>query len=177
MNYGFPLTPRLTLHAWRDEDFGAFAAMNADPQVMEFFPASLTERESAAFFARIRAEFSAEGFGLYALERREDKELLGYTGLHRVSFPGELHGCVEIGWRLRADAWGQGYATEAARSCIMRAAQLGIDQIVSFTYVGNLRSQRVMQRLGMTCCGEFDHPALPSAHRLLRHVLYRIETR
>lgn len=108
-----------------------------------------------------------------AVERLSDGELLGFTGLHRVTFSGGLEGQVEILWRLRHDAWGQGYATEAARACIAHAAKLGIPELVAFTFVGNGRSRRVMQKLGMTCVGEFDHPALPEGHPLRRHALYR----
>lgn len=115
-------TDRLILRCWQDEDFPAFARMNADSRVMEYFPAPLSLPESAAFFDRIRREFETEGFGLYALERRTDGELLGYTGLHRVTFDGPLYGRVEIGWRLRSDMWGNGYATEAARSCLHYAS-------------------------------------------------------
>lgn len=167
-------TPRLALRAWCDEDLPAFAAMNADTRVMKYFPAPLTQEESAAFFERIRREFTTKGFGLYAIERREDGMLLGFTGFHRVTFDGALHGRIEIGWRLRADAWGKGYATEAARACLNMAAEQGIREIVAFTTLQNTPSQRVMQRLGMERMYEFDHPALPSGHPLLQHVLYRI---
>ena len=169
-------TARLALRAWREEDQPAFAAMNADERVMEYFPATLTAEESADLLDRIRDEFSTEGFGPYAVERLSDGELLGFTGLHRVTFSGGLEGQVEILWRLRHDAWGQGYATEAARACIAHAAKLGIPELVAFTFVGNGRSRRVMQKLGMTCVGEFDHPALPEGHPLRRHALYRIRT-
>ena len=169
-------TARLALRAWREEDQPAFAAMNADERVMEYFPATLTAEESADLLDRIRDEFSTEGFGPYAVERLSDGELLGFTGLHRVTFSGGLEGQVEILWRLRHDAWGQGYATEAARACIAHAAKLGIPELVAFTFVGNGRSRRVMQKLGMTCVGEFDHPALPEGDPLRRHALYRIRT-
>ena len=168
-----PPSPRLRLRTWHDRDFPAFAAMNADPRVMKYFPALLSPGESAAFFARIRAEFDAEGFGLYAVERLADGELLGFTGLHRIAFEGPLHGEVEIGWRLRPSAWEHGYATEAARACLAHAPALGLGEIYSFTALQNLPSQRVMQRLGMEYRSEFDHPALPEGHPLRRHVLYR----
>lgn len=171
-----PKTPRLALRAWREKDLPEFAAMNADERVMEYFPATLTAEESADLLDRIRDEFSTEGFGPYAVERLSDGELLGFTGLHRVTFSGGLEGQVEILWRLRHDAWGQGYATEAARACIAHAAKLGIPELVAFTFVGNGRSRRVMQKLGMTCVGEFDHPVLPEGHPLRRHALYRIRT-
>ena len=169
-------TDRLILRCWQDEDFPAFARMNADSRVMEYFPAPLSLPESAAFFDRIRREFETERFGLYALERRTDGELLGYTGLHRVTFDGPLYGRVEIGWRLRPEMWGNGYATEAARSCLRYASLSKMESIISFTALSNLRSQRVMQRLGMTRLQEFEHPALPTGHPLRRHVLYMIRT-
>ena len=168
-------TPRLVLRTWREEDLGTFTAMNADPRVMEYFPAPLAPEQSAEFMERIREEFSTEGFGLYAVERREDGELLGYTGLHRVTFTG-MKDKIEIGWRLRAEFWDQGYATEAAQACVALAAKLGIEELVAFTTVTNLRSQRVMQKLGMELLCEFDHPALPEGHPLRRHVLYMIGT-
>ena len=156
-------TSRLVLRAWREDDFDAFAAMNADPRVMEYFPAPLTREESAAFFGHIREEFQTEGFGLYAVERISDGSQLGYTGLHRVTFDG-LCGQIEVIWRLRADAWGNGYAPEAAQACLALAAKLGIEEVIAFTAVANLRSQRVMQKIGMECVGQFNHPALPEGH-------------
>ena len=169
-------TARLALRAWREEDQPAFAAMNADERVMEFYPAPLTDAESQALMDRIRDEFSTDGFGLYAVERLSDNELLGYVGLHRVTSSGGLEGQIEIGWRLRAEFWNQGYATEAAQACVALAAKLGIEELVAFTTVTNLRSQRVMQKLGMELLCEFDHPALPEGHPLRRHVLYLIGT-
>lgn len=169
-------TPRLLLRHWREEDFPAFAAMNADPNVMKFFPAPLSAEASEAMFGSIREELRREGFGGWAVERREDRHLLGFTGLHRVTFPGELNGCIEIAWRLRHEAWGQGYAPEAAKACLEYAAQLGIEEVYAFTTLSNLPSQRVMQKCGMERLKEFDHPALPEEHPLLRHVLYVLRT-
>ena len=142
-------------------------------RVMEYFPAPLTREESAAFFGHIREEFQTEGFGLYAVERISDGSQLGYTGLHRVTFDG-LCGQIEVIWRLRADAWGNGYAPEAAQACLTLAAKLGIEEIIAFTAVANLRSQRVMQKIGMECVAQFNHPTLPEGHPLRRHVLYWI---
>lgn len=166
-------TPRLLLRDWHDDDLQPFTAMNADPRVMEFFPSPLTDEESAAFLGRIRAEFGIEGFGPYAVQRREDGALLGYTGFHRITFSGELHNKIEIGWRMCPQAWGHGYATEAAQTCLNHATALGIDTVYAFTTVTNQRSERVMQRLGMVRIAEFDHPALPAGDPLLRHVLYQ----
>lgn len=169
-------TPRLILRDWQDSDLATFTAMNADPRVMEFFPAPLTPEASEAMFLRMREELHREGFGAWAVERREDGMLLGFTGLHRVTFPGALNGSIEIAWRLCCEAWGQGYAPEAATACLKYAAQLGIGEVYAFTTVSNLPSQRVMQKCGMERLEEFDHPSLPSEHPLLRHVLYRFRT-
>ena len=107
------------------------------------------------------------------MERISDGSQLGYTGLHRVTFDG-LRGQIEVIWRLRADAWGNGYAPEAAQACLTLAAKLGIEEIIAFTAVANLRSQRVMQKIGMECVAQFNHPTLPEGHPLRRHVLYWI---
>ena len=156
-------TSRLVLRAWREDDFDAFAAMNADPRVMEYFPAPLTREESAAFFGHIREEFQTEGFGLYAVERISDGSQLGYTGLHRVTFDG-LCGQIEVIWRLRADAWGNGYAPEAAQACLALAAKLGIEEVIAFTAVANLRSQRVMRSTGQGSKDRFRQRASPAVH-------------
>lgn len=169
-------TPRLLLRHWRDSDLPAFAAMNADRHVMEFFPAPLTAEASEAMFNRIRKELRSEGFGAWAVERREDGLLLGFTGLHRIGFPGALNGHIEIAWRMRHEAWGKGYASEAAAACLKYATQLGIEKVYAFTTLSNLRSQRVMQKCGMERLEEFDHPDLPAEHPLLRHVLYVLRT-
>ena len=161
-------TERLLLRRWRDDDRAPFAAMNADPEVMRHFPATLTREESDALVDRIEARFEQYGYGLWALDR--DGVFLGFTGLapaDGLPFSPALEG----GWRLARHAWGQGYATEAARA----ALEVGLtvtDSIVSFTAVTNERSWRVMERLGMRREDEFDHPRVPDGP-LKRHYLYR----
>jgi len=172
-------TPRLVLRRWRDADRGPFAALNADPVVMEHFPATLSRERSDAAVERIEAAFERDGWGLWALERRDDGALLGFTGLSRPGQLPHLADQVEIGWRLAAHAWGQGYATEAAREVLRFAfARDGadLDAVVSFTAVTNERSQALMRRLGMTHdpADDFAHPALPDRSRLRPHVLYRL---
>jgi RimJ/RimL family protein N-acetyltransferase len=170
------LTPRLDLRLWRDEDSEPFASMNADPRVREHYPNVLTRSESDASMARIRAHFEQHGFGNWALELRDRPGLIGYAGLSHPSFPSPCGPCVEIGWRLAFAHWGHGYATEAAEA-VVRAAfeKIGLEEIVSFATIGNVRSRRVMEKLGMThdSADDFDHPLLPG-HRLSRHVLYRL---
>jgi RimJ/RimL family protein N-acetyltransferase len=170
-------TPRLTLRRWRPEDREPFAMLNADPAVMEHFPATLDRAASDALIESIEAGFERHGFGLWALEPREGGELLGFAGLAVPAFEAHFTPAVEIGWRLARPAWGYGYATEAAGAALAFGfEQAGLAEVVSFTAVGNALSRAVMERLGMTHdpAEDFDHPSLPSGHPLERHVLYRL---
>lgn len=170
-------TDRLLLRPWREDDLEPFAALNADPAVMEHFAKPLERAESDAFVARIRAHFAREGFGFWAVEAPGIAPLVGMVGLARPAFEAHFTPCVEIGWRLARDYWGRGYATEAARAALGYGfEQLGLGEIVAFTATGNVRSRAVMERIGMarSADDDFDHPALPEGHRLRRHVLYRI---
>jgi RimJ/RimL family protein N-acetyltransferase len=142
---------------------------------MEYFPAPLSRAESDAFAALIAARFAADGWGLWAVEIAGGMPFAGFVGLAVPSFEATFTPCVEIGWRLAYDAWGHGYATEAARVVLADGfTRVGLEEIVSFTAALNERSQRVMQRLGMTFAGTFEHPRLPAGHPLRPHVLYRI---
>jgi RimJ/RimL family protein N-acetyltransferase len=170
-------TLRVVLRDWREEDLGPFAALNADPRVMEFFPRPLERTESDALAARLGDRLRQDGFGFWALERKEDGAFLGFTGLNRPAFTAPFTPCVEIGWRLAHRHWGQGYATEAARAALARGfGGLGLSEIVAFAVPANRRSRAVMERLGMRRdpAADFDHPALPEGHGLRRHVLYRL---
>ena len=171
-------TERLLLRRWRDADLDPFAAINADPVVMEhFFHGVRTRADSAAFMRRIEQEFERRGFGLWAVEVPGIAAFVGFVGLHEAVFEAPFTPAVEVGWRLSRAHWGHGYATEAARAALDFGFQhAGLDEIVSFTNVGNLRSQRVMQRIGMTRdpAGDFEHPAVPAGHPIRPHVLYRI---
>ena len=194
MTPGFE-TERLRLRGWRPEDREPFAGLNADPEVMRWFPAPLSRAESDAFAARMRMEMAERGFGLWAVELPGVAPFVGFTGLAVVRFEApfaratahaprsgarrepQTNEVIEIGWRLARSHWGCGYAPEAARAALAHGfGALGLAEIVSFTAVGNLRSRRVMEKIGMTHdpAGDFDHPSLPAGHRLRRHVLYRI---
>jgi RimJ/RimL family protein N-acetyltransferase len=170
-------TPRLLLRAWRDADREPFARLAADPRVMEFLPARLTRPESNAMVDRAQANLARDGFTLFAAELRRTGEFIGFIGLSRPSFEAHFTPCVEIGWRLAVEHWNQGLATEGARA-VLRIAfeEAGLEEIVSFTVPANLRSRRVMEKLGMTHdpADDFDHPRLPPGHPLRRHVLYRL---
>jgi len=171
-------TDRLLLRQWRDSDRDLFAAMNADPAVMEHFPALQTSEQSDSLIDRTSPGIEGRGWGLWALEVRDTGEFIGFTGLSVPSFEAHFTPAVEVGWRLTKRAWGNGYATEAARAALAHGfGPAGLDEIVSFTATTNLPSQRVMQRIGMTHdeADDFDHVRLPAGHRLQRHVLYRID--
>lgn len=170
-------TDRLTLRQWCNTDRRAFAKMNADPTVMEYFPATLSSRESDELARRIVSHFDEHGFGLWAVEVKNTADFAGFIGLSIPSFESHFTPCVEIGWRLAIEHWGQGYATEGALATLEFAFQIvNLDEVVSMTSAQNQRSRRVMQRIGMSHSptDDFDHPNLPTGHALRRHVLYRI---
>ncbi len=151
--------------------------MSADPLVTEPFPSVLSRAESDAYAARIRAELAERGIGLWALEVPGVAPFVGFTGLSVPRFDAFFTPCVEIGWRLAREHWGRGYASEAARTALGHAfGALGLDEVVSFTSVGNTRSRRVMEKLGMRHdpADDFEHPGLPQGHPLRPHVLYRV---
>jgi RimJ/RimL family protein N-acetyltransferase len=166
------------LRAWRAEDLEPFGALNADPRVMEHYPARLTRAESDDLVRRVVPQFATRGFSLWAVEVPGVAPFIGYVGLVEPTFETRFTPCVEIGWRLAFPYWGQGYATEGARAVLSFGFEdAGLDEIVSFTAPANRRSVAVMERLNMTQDGEFNHPRLPQGHPLQRHVLYRLSKR
>jgi RimJ/RimL family protein N-acetyltransferase len=170
-------TERTALRRWRPADREPFAALNADPRVMAHFPSALSRSQSDAFADTIEQELAERPFGLWALEIAGVTPFAGFVGLHVPSFTAPFTPCVEIGWRLAVRHWGRGYATEAARAVLTHAwDRLGLDEVLSFTAVGNAPSRAVMTRIGMTHdpADDFDHPRLPEGHPLRRHVLYRV---
>jgi RimJ/RimL family protein N-acetyltransferase len=170
-------TERLILRRWRPEDREPFARMNADPEVMGHFLRPLEPAESDAFVERIEARLAERGYGLWAVERREDGRFLGFTGLAYQTFEAHFTPCVEVGWRLARFAWGNGYATEAARESLRFGFEAaGLGEIVSFTSHGNTASRHVMAKLGMhrDPADDFEYPSFPPGHPLRPHVLYRL---
>ncbi|WP_375389714.1 GNAT family N-acetyltransferase [uncultured Amnibacterium sp.] len=170
-------TPRLLLRHWREEDREPWAALGADAEVMRHFPAPLSRAESDAFVDRVGGELEERGWGLWAVEELATGRFLGFTGLNVPRFEARFLPATEIGWRFRRDAWGRGYASEAARGALTVAFDdLGLDEVVSFTATTNTRSEAVMRRIGMTRdpAEDFDHPELKVGSPLRRHVLYRL---
>jgi RimJ/RimL family protein N-acetyltransferase len=169
-------TERLILRRWQSSDVEPFVNLNADPRVMEFFPATLSRAETETMISSVQEKFSQHGFGLWAAELKATAGFIGFIGLDVPGYPLPFSPCVEIGWRLAFDYWGKGYAQEGARAVLAFGFdRLHLEEIVSFTTATNLRSRRVMERIGMTydAHGDFNHPKLPERHPLRRHVLYR----
>ncbi len=166
-------TERLILRWWEESDSLPFSQMNADPEVMEFFPKALSREESDALIQRIEGSFSERGYGLWAAELRAGGEFIGFIGFNYTDFPSDFTPCVEIGWRLARRAWGKGYATEGAKACLQAGFEkLGFDKIFSFTSRINTRSVNVMKKIGLTYVKGFDHPRIANESRLRSHVLY-----
>jgi RimJ/RimL family protein N-acetyltransferase len=170
-------TDRLQLRAWRESDREPFAALNADPVVAEFLGGPIDREASDAMQDRFAGRWVENGYGLWAVERIDNGDFIGFTGLSAPTFDTHFIPAVEVGWRLASGAWGQGFATEAAQAALQFGfLTVGLEEIVSFTVPANQRSRRVMEKLGMTRAPEddFDHPRIPDGDPLRRHVLYRL---
>lgn len=168
-------TPRLLMRRWREEDLIPFAAMNADPAVMRYFPAPRDRAASDALVELLEARFETQGYGLWALERLAEGDFIGFTGLNPLPAGTPGGNGMEIGWRLAAHAWGQRYATEAARAALdIGLVGAGLPEIWSITATLNLPSQAVMQRIGLRRHCVYEHPGLPVGHPLRPHLAYRI---
>lgn len=176
-------TKRLILRPWREEDLEPFAQLNADPRVMEYFPATLSKTESDQLAQRIKNKMNEKGWGMWAVSVPGIAEFIGFIGLNsedQASFPAPFTPAIEIGWRIAFEYWGKGYATEGAKAALAYGFEiLNLDEIVSFTAVQNMRSRRIMEKIGMyhDPKDDFDHPKLPKEHKLNRHVLYRLKSR
>lgn len=171
-------TERLLLRTWRDSDLEPFIAMNQDSRVMRYFPGLMSEDESRALVVRIQEHFDVHGFSLYAVERKDTTQFIGFVGLLSVGFDAPFTPAIEIGWRLAYEHWGQGFATEAAKAVLNPGfEEFGLPEIVSFTAEINCPSRRVMKKIGMTHDpkDDFDHPKLDKNSSLRPHVLYRIQ--
>src|SRR5271165_6006593 len=165
-------TDRMILRRWQPSDLELFVNLNADPRVMEFFPATLSRSETEAMTSKIEERMRQQGFGLWAAEVKRTNDFIGFIGLNVPGYSLPFSPCVEIGWRLAFDHWGNGYAQEGARAAMAFGFDIfGLKEIVSFTTVGNLRSRHVMERIGMTYDpkDDFEHPNLPEHHSLRKH--------
>ncbi|MFN7094202.1 MAG: GNAT family N-acetyltransferase [Burkholderiales bacterium] len=170
-------TERLVLRNWTNDDLTPCIALNQDPAVMEFFPHPYTAEETIAAVERFKQHLIDYGFTMYACEFKSNQQFIGLVGLRYCDFAAKFTPCVEIGWRLAKEYWGQGLAVEAASRCLaIGFDQFKLEEIVSFTAKINKRSERIMQKLGMVHQEQdnFFHPKLPFNHPLSLHVLYRM---
>ncbi len=169
-------TDRLKLRQWSARDYAPFSELNADPEVMKYFPATLMESESTALATKIEKLISERGWGMWAVELKTQGDFIGFVGLHKPEVKLPFTPCIEIGWRLSKKYWGKGYATEAATAALAYAFDtLQLDEVVSFTALANIKSRSVMERLNMVDVRQnFEHPGVPAGHKLREHVLYKI---
>lgn len=170
-------TERLLLRPWVDADREPWAALNADPVVMEHFETTYDRRQSDEQADRFQAGIDERGWGLWAAERLDSGEFIGFVGLSVPTFDAPFLPGVEVGWRIAHRHWGQGFAPEGGRASLRFAFDvLGCDEVLSFTTAANQRSRRVMEKLGMTHHPDedFEHPNVPVGSPIRPHVLYRI---
>lgn len=169
-------TPRLLLRQWKDADLDDFARLNADPQVMRYFPEPYSGDRTKQLYDLIQEEFAEYGYGLYAAEEKSSGKFIGFIGFHWARMDADFCPCIEIGWRLDKEYWGKGYAPEGAKACLEHGfAHLGFERVYAYTAVSNIPSQRVMQKAGMRLDRYFDHPDVPENHPLRCHVCYAID--
>ncbi|MDI4643672.1 GNAT family N-acetyltransferase [Cohnella hashimotonis] len=168
-------TERLKLRDWEEADLEPFCRMNADETVMRYFPKTLSAEQTTAFYRSIAAEFKECGFGFYAVEETQSQAFIGFIGFHRATFEADFTPCIEIGWRLKKEAWGKGYATEGATACLQYGFnELGFNDIYSFTAEVNKPSENVMRKIGMRFVRTFNHPKVEEDSPIRKHVLFHI---
>jgi len=154
-------TERLGLRNWQESDIEPFIAMCQDPEVMRYFPSIASEEETRALILRLQLHFETHSFTYFAVETLDTKEFLGFTGLAKQSWESEFTPCVDMGWRFKKEAWGKGYATEAAKGCLHAAFNtFNLKEVYAFATKGNTPSENVMKKLGMQYQGTFVHPKI-----------------
>lgn len=176
MSYLFQ-SARLGFRNWTVEDISVMAAFNADPEVMEFFPAPATLAQTEDFVVRMQALYAARGHCYFPVFRLTDDQLIGFIGLGYQDFPANFTPCVDIGWRLGRAYWGQGYATEGAKRCLQYAfEELGLTNVKSIASIANVKSTRVMEKIGMQKELYFQHPKLMDYPSIVDCVCYETRT-
>lgn len=169
-------TDRLILRQWQEDDLLPFYELNSDPEVMAFFPSTLSRNESDQLASEIQARLNKNGWGFWAVEEKNSKDFIGFVGLNKPSVELPFSPCIEIGWRLAKKFWGKGYASEAGKKSLEFAFDdLSTDEIVSFTAAINKQSEMVMQRIGLSNThNNFNHPSVPNNSPLYEHILYKM---
>ncbi len=172
----FFVSERLGFRNWRDADIPLLAALNADPKVMKFFPGLKSYVETEEFIRRMQMQMTANGFCYYAVDKLAGSQFIGFIGMSQQLFESPFTPCIDIGWRLSENQWGNGFATEGARRCLDHAfSTLGIANIRSFAPIINVRSEQVMKNIGMTKMAEFVHPLLINDERLRKCLVYEAQ--
>lgn len=175
MQYEFK-SKRLGFRKWKEEDIIPFSEMNMDKEVMEFYPKTLTPIETNEFVSRIKTMFQNYGYGLYAVDDLETKKFIGYIGFWYITFESEFTPFIEIGWKINKKFWNKGLATEGALECLKHGFyELKLKEIYSLTSKINIKSERIMKKIGMKKTAEFEHPNIESGSELKTHILYKIE--
>ena len=170
-------TQRLVFRDWNEQDLYEFRIMNKDTRVMKYFTKTLTDEETDRFYNIIQDEFINYGYGLYAVETSHSNSFIGFIGYHWANFNSQFTPCIEIGWRLKYEAWGNGFAKEGAEACLTYGIEkLEFNKIYSFTSKINIQSENVMKKIGMVKVMEFEHPNIIEGSPLRRHVLYSIDS-
>lgn len=168
-------TPRLCLRRWEESDLDTFAIMNADKEVMRYFPEPYSRQRTEGMRKTIQAEFEECGYGLYAAQEKDSGQFMGMIGFHHAYLDVSFCPCIEIGWRLDKRFWNKGYATEGAKACLDHGFNnLEFNEIYSFTAIENIPSQNVMKKIGMQFFEYFEHPDIPCGHTLKPHVCYKV---
>jgi RimJ/RimL family protein N-acetyltransferase len=164
---------RLGFRSWEMHDIAAMAAINADPQVMEFFPTTQDMQQTEAFVMRMQQQMTEKRYCYFAVEKLDDHAFIGFIGLSDKTFEAAFTPCVDVGWRLARSAWGHGYATEGAKRCLEYGLhELGLREIYAIAPLINIKSEGVMKKIGMNKVCEFVHPQLPGDKRLRDCVVY-----
>lgn len=167
---------RLGFRNWVDDDLTEFAELNADLDVMEYFPKALTEKETADFIYRLKKHYEKNGYNYFATEILETEEFIGFIGLAYQEYKTDFTPAVDIGWRLKKNAWGKGYATEGAKKCLDFAFNdLNLGKIISTCPENNTRSENVMKKIGMIKKGVFNHPKLKEYPEYEKCIYYEID--
>ena len=167
-------TERLGLRNWLPSDEVPFTEMCKDELVMEHFPKTLSEEETRAFISRLDNHFKQHGYCYFAVDILETTEFIGFTGFAKQEWKSEFTPCVDIGWRLKKEAWGKGYATEAAQACLEVAySKFGLEEVLAFATDTNKASQNIMIKIGLQFAGTVQHPAIIDDSRFEHCVVYK----
>jgi RimJ/RimL family protein N-acetyltransferase len=167
---------RLGFRTWADNDLESMAAINSDPEVMKFFPNTQAKEHTKNFIERMSSQFKKRGYCYFAVEILKTKEFIGFIGLSRQTYEADFTPCIDIGWRLKKDTWGKGFATEGAARCLEFAfSQLKLNQIFSIASIINEPSINVMKKIGMSKVKDFEFSLLLNNEKLKKCVLYSIE--